>query len=87
MTASPYDDALSAIRSHVEDLGVWLGIWENRKEPDAHARRCAKDAIDATLGHLHGVRARLVSDIRDSHDASAGRLTPSPPGCARTGRG
>jgi len=37
MTASPYDGPLSAIRSHVDDLGVWLGIWKNRREPDAHA--------------------------------------------------
>lgn len=37
-----YDDVLSAIRNHVEDLGVWLAIWENRKEPDARARRCAQ---------------------------------------------
>ena len=42
-----YDDALSAIRNHVDDLGAWLGIWENRKEPDAHARRCAGDAVNA----------------------------------------
>ncbi len=71
-----YDDALSAIRNHVEDLGVWLGIWENRKEPNANARRCASDAmaaIDAMLGELYGVRARLVSEIRDSDKATAAR--------------
>ncbi|MGO9188986.1 MAG: hypothetical protein ACLP8X_11065 [Streptosporangiaceae bacterium] len=30
MSASPYDGPLSALRGHVDDLGTWLGIWENR---------------------------------------------------------
>jgi hypothetical protein len=71
-----YDDALSAIRNHAEDLGGWLGIWENRSEPDAHARRCANDAvdaIDAMLRDLYKVRQQLISEIRDSDDASAAR--------------
>lgn len=48
----------------------------NRAEPDAHARRCAGDAvkaIDAMLGHLYGIRAQLVSEIRKSDDQAAGR--------------
>ncbi len=72
----PYDAALSAILSQAEDLGTWIGIWENRREPDAHARRCASDAvdaIDAMLGHLYDVRARLISEIRAADDASAAR--------------
>ena len=78
MTAGPdaYDDAVTAIRGHIQDLGAWLRIWVNRKEPDARARRCASDAVDAIdsmLGHLYGVRAQLVSEIRRSDDASAGR--------------
>ena len=71
-----YDGPLSAIRSHVDDLGAWLGIWAHRYEPDAHARRCASDAvdaIDAMLRDLHGVRAQLVGEIRDSDDATAAR--------------
>ena len=74
-----YDDALSAIREHAEDLGVWLGIWEHRTEPDAHARRCASDAviaIDAALSALHAIRARLTGEIRASDDARAARATP-----------
>jgi len=62
-----YDGPLSALRSRVDDLGAWLGIWENRTEPDAHARRCASDAVDAVdamLRDLYGVRAQLVSEIR-----------------------
>lgn len=76
VTASPYDAPLSALRSHVEDLAVWLAIWENRKEPDAAARRCASDvvdAIDAVLRDLYLVRGRLVSEIRRADDASAAR--------------
>lgn len=71
-----YDDVLSAIRNHVENLGAWLGIWENRSEPDAHARRCANDAvdaIDAMLRDLYLVRGRLTSEIRRADDASAAR--------------
>jgi hypothetical protein len=74
---SSYDDALSALRGHVEDLGVWVGIWTNRREPDAHARRCASDAvdaIDAMLRDLHEVRARLIGEIRASDDATAVRV-------------
>jgi len=71
-----YDGALSAIRSRVDDLGAWLGIWANRNEPDAHARRCANDAmdaIDAMLRDLHRVQGQLVGEIRDSDDATAAR--------------
>ena len=46
MTASPYNSPLSTLREHVEDLAVALAIWEARTEPDAHARRCAGDAVD-----------------------------------------
>jgi hypothetical protein len=55
---------------------VWLGIWVNRSEPDAHARRCASDAvdaIDAMLRDLHQVRGRLVSELRAADDATAAR--------------
>ena len=72
----PYDAALSAIREHVDDLAAWLAIWENRREPDAPARRCANgavDALDAMLGHLYGVRAQLVSEFRRADDATAAR--------------
>jgi hypothetical protein len=71
-----YDGPLSALRNHVDDLGAWLGIWVNRSEPDAHARRCASDAvaaIDSMLCHLYGVRAQLVSEIHRGDDATAAR--------------
>jgi hypothetical protein len=77
MTASPYDAPLSAVRSHVENLAAWLAIWEARREPDAHARRCtsdAVDAIDAMMRDLHAIRARLAAEIRESDGASAARV-------------
>src|ERR1035441_8649517 len=52
-----YDGALSALRNNVDGIAVALAIWEHRSEPDAHARRCvndAMDAVDAMLAGLHG---------------------------------
>jgi hypothetical protein len=72
----PYDTPLSALRDRVDELGTWLGIWNNRKEPDAQARRCASDAvdaIDAMLRDLHLVRQQLLSEIREADDATAAR--------------
>ena len=66
----PYDALLSEIRDRVDDLGVSLGIWCNRSEPDAHARRAASDAA---IGHLHKVRRELVADIREADDRAAAR--------------
>ncbi len=74
MSASPYDAPLSAIRSHVENTAVWLAIWEARNEPDAHARRCANDAIDGALAGLHKIRQLLISEIRVSDDKTAARV-------------
>ena len=72
-----YDDAVSALRSHIEDLAIWITIWEARNEPDAHARRCASDAVDAVdamLQALHAIRASLVSEIRVSDDQAEVRV-------------
>ena len=74
MTA--YDAPLSALRDNVENLATWVGIWEYRSEPDAHARRCASDAmdaVDAMLRDLYLVRGRLTSEIRQADDATAAR--------------
>jgi hypothetical protein len=76
VTASPYDAPLSSLREHAENLAAWIAVWEARAEPDAHARRCAADAVDAidgALGELYRVRAHLVAEIRQSDDASAAR--------------
>lgn len=50
MTASPYDESLSALRGNVENLAIWLVIWSARNEPDARARRCASDAVKPVDG-------------------------------------
>ena len=76
MTASPYDAPLSALRDAVENLAVDLAVWEHRKEPDAHARRAASDAVDAIDSALQGllsVRQRLTAEIRQADDAAAER--------------
>ena len=82
MTGSPYDPALSAVLT-AADLAAWVAIWEARGEAPAgaHARRCAADAmnaIDAMLGELHGIRARLIPEIRTSDDAAAARTQRAP---------
>lgn len=74
-----YDAALSALRNHVDGLGVSLAIWEARRQdgPDAHARRCANDAMDAIDGairELHAIRAQLTGEIRADDDATAARV-------------
>ena len=64
------------LRSGIESVAVWLAVWQARREPDAHARRCALDAvdaIDAAIAELHDVRARLVAEIRESDDVSTAR--------------
>jgi Ser/Thr protein kinase RdoA (MazF antagonist) len=81
-----YDDALSSIRNGAQDLAVALAIWETRNEPDAYARRCASDAvdaIDAALRDLHSVRQQLVSEIREADDATAARADALLAGRAR----
>lgn len=64
MTASPYHAPLSALREQAGNIAVWISVWENRAEPDAHARRRAADtvaAIDAMLRDRAGpVAVRLV---------------------------
>ena len=57
-------------------MAVWLAVWQARREPDAHARRCASDAVDAidpAIAELHDVCARQVAEIRESDDVSTAR--------------
>ena len=72
-----YDADLAAARGAVYDLGVGLTVWSYRREPDAHARRAANDAldaIDAALAALHRIRARLVTEVRRADDETAVRV-------------
>ena len=90
-----FDADLSAAREGVEYAGVARAIWEPRREPDAFARRCASDAIDAidtALAALHRIRAEWITEIRQADDQAAARAdallaqmrdsppVPSPPG-------
>lgn len=73
---SPYDGTLSEIRNQVGNIAIWLAVWEARTEPDAHARRCASnavDAIDAALRELHSARQELITEIRTADEATAAR--------------
>jgi hypothetical protein len=72
-----WDADLSAVGDAVDNLGPWIAIWEARREPDAHARRCANDAIDAidaALAALHRLRGELVGQVRQADDATAARV-------------
>ena len=72
-----WDADLSAAREAVDDLGVGLAVWSYRREPDAHARRAANDALDAAddlLAATHRIRARLVTEVRRADDETAVRV-------------
>jgi hypothetical protein len=63
---------------HARALGAALARWDARDDtrPDADARRAAStamDAVDAMLGELHALRARLAGEIRESDDLAAER--------------
>ncbi len=56
-------------------LAIALGQWEDGRPPPfaRQAANTAMDTIDAMLATLHAMRARLISEIRDSDDATAAR--------------
>ena len=71
-----WDADLSKALTAVEGIGGRLAIWEARTEPDAHARRCASDAIaaiDTAIGALYRIRARLITEARQADDAALAR--------------
>jgi len=56
-------------------LAQWMARDDSRAEPGVReAANTAMDAIDAMLGELHALRARLMSEIRASDDATAARV-------------
>jgi len=70
--ASPLD----GLRAHVETIATALAVWDRRREPDAAARRCASDAIDAidaAVRELHAIRQRLIDETRQADDVAAAR--------------
>ena len=74
-----YDDALSSIRNGAEDLAVALAIWETRNEPDAYARRCASDAVDA----IDAASASCTASAPGWSARSGTATTPAPRGLTR----
>ena len=71
--------AVDALRKHAEDLRIYLTIWAARDDEKAQpdVRRAASHAmaaIDAALAELHGLRSRLVGEIRAADDATAARV-------------
>jgi hypothetical protein len=75
---SGHDPAVSALRGHVGELAAALMTWGTRDDSQAQpdVRRAANhamDAVDAALRELHGIRARLVTEIRASDHAAAAR--------------
>jgi hypothetical protein len=88
MTTLPYDqiepgrrtigDAASRLDGHLGVLGVALAQWmardDTRAEPEVRrAANTAMDETDAMIAELHQLRARLVTEIRTSDDATAAR--------------
>ena len=69
--ATPLDDELGL-------LNVNLAIWMARDDSkaDASVTRAGNqvlDSIDAMLGQLHQLRARMVGERREDQDAAAAR--------------
>ena len=76
MTA--YDSALSALRGHLGELETALALWATRDDTKAQpgvrqAANDAVDAVDAALRELHGLRSRLVPEIRAADHATMAR--------------
>jgi hypothetical protein len=72
---NPYEPAVAAVRANLDDLALYLAVWQARDDAclEPHARRCASDAIntiDTIITELHGIRGRLIPEIRTSDDAA-----------------
>lgn|GEM_PF-1274076 len=72
-------DACGRLDGYNGVLGVALAQWmardDSRAEPEVRrAANTAMDMVDAMLAELHLLRARLVSEIRGSDEATAARV-------------
>ena len=71
-------DFTSRLDEHNGVLGIALAQWMARDDTKAQpairqAANTAMDQVDAMLSELHTLRSQLVSEIRDSDDASDAR--------------
>jgi hypothetical protein len=56
-------------------LDLWRTRDDTKPQPEARkAANLAMDQIDSMLADLHRLRSRLVSEMRDSDDATAARV-------------
>jgi hypothetical protein len=66
---SPTPDPMTFIREGVDDIGVYVAMWNNRKPlpaPDTPARLAGEQAIeriDTTIRRLWRLRLRLEREI------------------------
>ena len=72
-------DATGRLDGHLGVLGValaeWMGRDDSRAEPEVRqAANRAMDAIDSMIAEAFELRARLVTEIRESDDAAAARV-------------
>ena len=71
-------DVSARLGEPLNDLARSLELWQDRDDTKTqpHVRRAASKAVDAMgtmLRELHLMRARLISEIRDSDDRGAWR--------------
>jgi hypothetical protein len=71
-------DPMTVLHDQIGILGVALARWAERDDTTAQpevrqAAYTAMDAIDAMLARLYAARSPLVTEIRQSDDATAAR--------------
>jgi hypothetical protein len=73
-----HNDIRHTLRAHFDELAAALGIWALRDDsitapPQPEVTQAGNDAmaaIDTLLHELHGLRSRLVTEIRTHQDAA-----------------
>jgi hypothetical protein len=73
----PWAGELSVTRKAIRVLGTLLPLWQVRAEPDARARRCASEAInaiDTAMAALGRIRDQLIAETRRADDEAGARV-------------
>lgn len=71
-------DPMTVLHDQIRILGIALARWAERDDTTAQpevrqAANTAMDAIDAMLAKLYAARSALLTEIRQSDDATATR--------------